>query len=100
MLDSDIGSSEPIRRVQPEVETHAEGKDAKGRDPLFAVAFNGYLQKEKRWIADIDYLHAENANHARLQWLFAHQGQRFEIIAVGLVVGYYALDDNGDELSV
>lgn len=82
------------------LESHIEGKDEKGRDPLFAVAFKGYIQATKSWTVDFKYLHAEDSNHARMQFCYANQGKKFEIIGVAPVIGYFALDDNGDNVTV
>lgn len=64
--------------------------------PLFAIAFI-----LKGASIQFEYLHAENVNHARIQFCAAHPNRvKFHIIDIAPAVGYYVHDNHGDVLSV
>ena len=69
--------------------------------PLYAVAYELYNRKGDLIKGDIEYMHAEDAGHAKNQFCLSHPNRRtHKIIGSSLVIGFYALDDNADVISV
>lgn len=65
------------------------------KPPLFCVVVNKRGNPELQYI----YLHAEDRNHARVQYTVMEPNRRtHEIVEVAPVVGYFC-DDNGENLS-
>lgn len=76
-----------------------EAANPRIRTTLYAIAFERYSKRTKRWTAEIEYVHAEDAVHARNQFCLAHPNRRTcHIAAIGPAVGFFAADDHGDKL--
>jgi hypothetical protein len=68
---------------------------------LYAVAYELYNRKGQIVKADFEYLHADSVAHALNQFRLSHPNRRkHRIIGGSIVVGYHALDDNADLVSV
>lgn len=69
---------------------------------LYAVAYE-YKVKKKKWIPDIDYLHANDANDARW-WFFQSEPpetfRQVRVVGIAPVIGYFVDDNKGEQLSV
>jgi hypothetical protein len=65
---------------------------------LYSVACERY--NKGRWTPSLEYLHAEDAGHARAQFCAANPNRAVcKIVAIGPVIGYNA-DDRGENVSV
>jgi hypothetical protein len=72
------------------------------KQQLYSVACERYIPNGRhgRWEPSLEYLHAEDAGHARAQFCTANPNRRIcKIIAIGPVIGY-TCDDNGNNISV
>lgn len=58
---------------------------------LYAVAAERWDRRKRRWVPDIQYIHATDEVNARFQFRGAYPDPRVaRIVAVGLAVGYFA----------
>jgi hypothetical protein len=65
---------------------------------LFSVACERFVRG--KWVPDLNYLHAEDAGHARVQFCAANPNRAVcKIVGIGPVIGYNA-DDRGENVSV
>jgi len=65
---------------------------------LYSVACERYIRGE--WVPSLEYLHAEDAGHARVQFCAANPNRAIcKIVAVGRVIGYKA-DEKGENVTV
>ncbi len=72
-----------------------------GSDNLYSIAIERYNPKKDEWVPSIEYLHAEDAGHARAQFCAANPNRRFcKIVAIGRVIGYNVEDNEGKIVSV
>lgn len=64
---------------------------------LYSVALEYYSRKRKCWRSRLEYLHADDAGHARTVYIAtnyrAMMRSRAKIVGVGLVVGYHTPDE-------
>jgi hypothetical protein len=72
---------------------------------LYAIAYEYRLGRgrNRKWCADIDYLHATDAGDARLQYLNSEPPQvmrEVRIVGIAPVLGYFVNDNHGEKLSV
>ena len=69
--------------------------------PLYAVAYELFNRKGDIVKGDIVYMHADDAAHALNQFRLSHPNRRrCRIIGASIAIGYHALDDNADCVSV
>ena len=70
-------------------------------DRLYAVAYEIFNRKGDIVRGDIEYMHADSAAHALNQFRLSHPNRRkCRIIGASVVLGYHALDDSADRVSV
>jgi hypothetical protein len=79
------------------IHTSASGKQ------LYAIAYM-YLVRPGEWKGDFLYVHAVDADDARLQYYRSNdpdmlQRRRVQITGVAPVIGYFADDEHGDNCS-
>ncbi len=69
--------------------------------PLYCIAYERYDRKGQLIKADFEYVHADSTAHARNQFCHSRPNRRrHKIVGVAPVIGYHALDDNADKVSV
>lgn len=67
---------------------------------LWAIAHEIYDYRRKKWAAEITYVHAIDAQEARVQFFVGDKiNFGIKIVAIAQVIGYHAHDDNGDVCS-
>lgn len=71
---------------------------------LYCIAYERWSVKRKKWIAELDYTHANDAGEARLTFFQDLQSNKTIVNPKGLMVapvlGYFVDDNHGEELSV
>lgn len=75
------------------------------KQQLYAIAYEYRIGRgrTRKWIPEIDYLHADDGADARLKFF---QSEPLEImrevrmVGVAPVIGYFVDDNKGDKLSV
>jgi hypothetical protein len=74
---------------------------------LYAVAYEVISPKGEILKCDFEYMHAENAAHARFKFFAGNPtaGQRYNlgllrISSIGPVIGVKALDEHGDKMEI
>lgn len=73
---------------------------AQNGQELYAVAFELYEPRSKRWIPNIEYIHADSAAHAELHYKTLYPNRRTcKIIGASLAIGFFAEDRHGDKVS-
>lgn len=79
-------------------------KDSKGQI-LYAVAYELYDEKKNIVKCGMEYMHAENAGHAKGCFFLGNPDaiklqmqNRIKVVDAAPVVGFHVLDDNGDNL--
>jgi len=61
---------------------------------LYCVCFMRWDGRKRQWVPGTEYMHAENAGHARGQFRIAQPSTRtHKIVAVAPVVGMFADDE-------
>jgi hypothetical protein len=82
--------------------------DVKDGKTLYAIAYERRViyvkngERRRRWVAEVEYLHAENEGDARLQYFQSeapHVMQEVRIVGVAPVIGYHVNDNHGDVIS-
>lgn len=75
---------------------------------LYAIAYEYRLEyvvngeKRRKWVPEIDYLHAIDDGDARLQYLQSEPPsvmRETRIVGVAPVIGYFVNDSHGDDVS-
>ena len=71
------------------------------KKPLFAVAVEKVVGM--KWVASIEYLHADNVAHARILFTAGNtqplMNRSMKIVAIGPAIGYFVEDNKGMILS-
>ena len=68
---------------------------------MYAIACEHFDANERLTSAEIIYVHATDAGHARQQFIKIHSNQRkHRMVAVAPVIGYFVDDNHGEKLSV
>jgi len=71
------------------------------KQPLYSVAYEKYNRRTGEWVPVMEYLHAEDAGHARVQFCAMNPNrQTCKIVAIGPVIGYHVEDNEGKVLSL
>lgn len=82
--------------------------DVKDGKRLYAIAYERRVtyyaggRRRRKWVPDIEYLHAIDDGDARLQYFQSeHVGVMREtrIVGVAPVIGYHVNDKHGDDIS-
>lgn len=82
--------------------------DVKDGKILYAIALEkrvSYVkngQRRRRWVPEVEYLHAVDDADARLQYFQSespHVMQEIRIVGVAPVIGYHVNDNHGDDIT-
>lgn len=69
--------------------------------PLFAIALERVIGM--KWVASIEYLHADNVAHARILFTAGNTqpllNRTMKIVAIGPAIGFFVEDNKGMILS-
>lgn len=75
---------------------------ARNGKALFAICFEWYCLRARRYEADIMYCLATDEGDARVQYLRAPPpvgGKHIRIVAIAAAIGYHVTDDHADHLT-
>ncbi len=81
----------------------------KNGETLYAIAYERRVaytarngQRRRKWVPEIEYLHAIDEGDARLQYFQSEVPQvmhETRIVGVAPVIGYHVNDNHGDDVS-